>query len=98
MAASAGRRESRSPTARRLRAFFHLARKTRPRGHSPTSAGHKKGLFDPRGIRASSGNPISPKKPDWFVGGAARGKLLALELQPDTLPDKFEASTPIFPG
>ncbi|NLO58751.1 MAG: aminotransferase class V-fold PLP-dependent enzyme, partial [Synergistaceae bacterium] len=58
--------------------------------------GHK-GLLGPQGIGGILWNPDFAEKTDWFVEGGT-GSFSHLELQPDTLPDKFEAGTPNLPG
>ena len=58
--------------------------------------GHK-GLLGPQGIGGILWKPDFAEKTDWFVEGGT-GSFSHLELQPDTLPDKFEAGTPNLPG
>jgi len=58
--------------------------------------GHK-GLFGPQGIGGILWKPDFAEKTEWFVEGGT-GSFSHLELQPDTMPDKFEAGTPNLPG
>ena len=58
--------------------------------------GHK-GLFGPQGIGGILWKPEFARETDWFVEGGT-GSFSHLELQPDTMPDKFEAGTPNLPG
>ncbi|MDI9369672.1 MAG: aminotransferase class V-fold PLP-dependent enzyme [Synergistota bacterium] len=58
--------------------------------------GHK-GLMGPQGIGGVLFQPSFAERVDWFVEGGT-GSFSHLELQPDAMPDKFEAGTPNLPG
>jgi cysteine desulfurase family protein len=58
--------------------------------------GHK-GLFGPQGIGGILWKPEFAERTEWFVEGGT-GSFSHLELQPDAMPDKFEAGTPNLPG
>lgn len=58
--------------------------------------GHK-GLMGPQGIGGIVWNPEFAARTEPFVEGGT-GSFSHLELQPDALPDKFEAGTPNLPG
>ena len=58
--------------------------------------GHK-GLLGPQGTGGILWRPDFAEKVDWFIEGGT-GSFSHLELQPDMMPDKFEAGTPNLPG
>lgn len=58
--------------------------------------GHK-GLMGPQGTGGIVWRPDFAQKVDCFLEGGT-GSFSHLELQPDTMPDKFEAGTPNLPG
>ncbi|WP_286953387.1 MULTISPECIES: aminotransferase class V-fold PLP-dependent enzyme [Aminobacterium] len=58
--------------------------------------GHK-GLMGPQGTGGIIWKPDFAEKVEWFIEGGT-GSFSHLELQPDSMPDKFEAGTPNLPG